>query len=167
MRSHLILFPLALAALLNACNREPSRAEKAYNLALDAYKVTSAALIAGADLAAMPRVEPPPHLAGDSKDSIWASGTYLAELGSALTEAETNCEAAKLERTIRTKQSILDSGVKKHNPLTKPIVDQARVDLEAAKGKLAKAQIKLRILQDADRQVAEAGNQILALQQVN
>jgi len=68
-----------------------------------------------------------------------------------------------LERVIRTKQSIVDSGVEKHNPLTKPIVAQAQADLEAANAKLPKAQEKLRILQNADRKVTEIGNQILAL----
>jgi len=159
--SVLAIFALSLATL--ACNTASSRAEKAYHLALDAYSTTSAALIAGADLASMPKIAPPPHLAGDSKESIWASGSYLAELGSALSEAEANCEAAKLERVIRTKQSIVDSGVDQHNLLTKPLVVQARADLEAAKAKLPKAQEKLRILEDADRKVAEAGNQILAL----
>ena len=163
MRHKLTLISLALTAILAGCNTTSSRAEKAYRLAMDAYSATSAALIAGADMATMPKIAQPPHLAGDSKESIWASGSYLAELGSALTEAEANCEAAKLERVIRAKQSIVDSGVEKHNPLTKPIVDQARTDLEAAKAKFPKAQEKLRILQDADRKVAEAANQIVAL----
>jgi hypothetical protein len=163
MRFTLTPLMLALAVLAVGCTSNSGRSEKAYHLASDAYEITSSALIAGADLASMPKIAPPPHLAGDSKESIWASGSYLAELGSALSEAEANCEAAKLERVIRTKQSIVDSGVDQHNLLTKPLVVQARADLEAAKAKLPKAQEKLRILEDADRKVAEAGNQILAL----
>jgi len=160
--SVLAILALSLAAL--ACNTATSRAEKAYHLAFDAYTATSEALIAGADVASTPRIAPPPHLAGDAKENIWASGTYLAELDSALLEAEQTCEYQKLQRTVRTKQAIVDSGVDKRNALIKPLVDQARADLEAAKAKLPKAQEKLRILQDADRKVAEVGNQILALE---
>ena len=162
MHLKLVLISTALAALIG-CSTTTNRAEKAYRLAYGAFESTSAALIACADVASTPRVAPPSHLAGDGEENIWASGAYLAELGSALTEAEANCEATKLERTIRTKQAIVDSGVDRSNALTKPLVDQARADLEAAKAKLPKAQEKLRTLQDADRKVTETGNQIIAL----
>lgn len=164
MHRHLTLSLAAVALVAGlACNAAQHQADQAYQAALDAYHTIQAAIPAAAQSALL---APPPRLDGKPAEQMTMLGGYLAELGFSVQDALQNCQAAKLERRIRSLEFSLaqEPGAKgPFGEINKPMFDGFRSDLAAAKAALPEAEAQAKNLKAADAQILAATLKINAL----
>jgi hypothetical protein len=164
MRRALAL-PVALFALLAglACNPAQRRADKAYQVALDAYHATVVAIPTEPGHPTL--LAPPPRLDGKANEQMLMLGGYLAELQFAVEAALQESPATKLEHGIKIKERALAQEPLHPDPfhLAKPIYDQCRADLAAMKAALPETEAKAQALKDADAKILAAVLQVNAL----
>jgi hypothetical protein len=175
---HFALPALAIAAMVTAvtvlelaaclgCGNAGRRVNQAFRVSSETYHATQQAFVAyglsGAEAKILAPLSPKVM---DPGIALLAYDGYLLGLQEVVEQGEEASEFHRLEKVIRTKQSMVAGRFDERNPTLLPMMDQARADLAHAQAALPAAQAKLQILVEADARIISARLAVNALAEV-